>query len=225
MHNVLTRLKNFPSNNSISNATAYATKHATVTNNYKDLSVPRPTETCIIVATSCKTQNDLIAASWVELNWGVIFYQATNAGCILLVVLVACVLGRSREYGTEIAASRLVKSGSWVKLNSTGSDRVVLGLRPAATLMQVSVGRGTLKWVRLRGKRHKNDINERPEMRPLVWNGHYSDFCFILPVSNLNASDQTTKSMQRARQLPLCLSTMGHFWDKLTFLSRNHCEK
>ena len=77
--------------------------------------------------------------------------------------LVACVLDRSREYGTEIASSRLVKSRSRVELNSTGSDQVVLGLRPAATLMQVSVGRGTLKWVCLRGIRHKNNVNERPE--------------------------------------------------------------
>ena len=47
--------------------------------------------------------------------------------------LVACVLGRSGEYGPEIAASRLGKSRCQVELNSTGSDRVILGLRPAAT--------------------------------------------------------------------------------------------
>ena len=67
------------------------------------------------------------------------------------------------SFGTEIAAIRLVKRRSRVELDSTGSDRVVLGLRLAATLMEVSVGRGTLKWVRLREIRHKNDVNERPE--------------------------------------------------------------
>ena len=36
-------------------------------------------------------------------------------------------------------------------------------MRVVATLMQVSVGRGTLKWVRLREIRPKNDVSERPE--------------------------------------------------------------
>ena len=33
-------------------------------------SVPRPRETCNKIATGRKGQNDLIAASWVEFNWG-----------------------------------------------------------------------------------------------------------------------------------------------------------
>ena len=79
--------------------------------------------------------------------------------------LVACVKVAHGEYETEVAASRLVKSRSRVELNSTGSDRVVFGLatRPVATLLQVSFGRGTLKWVRLREIRNKNDVSERPE--------------------------------------------------------------
>ena len=70
---------------------------------------------------------------------------------------------RSREFGTEIAAGCLMKSRSRVELKSTGSDRVVLGLRPAATLMQVSVSRhqmGTFEELR-----HKHGVNERPETR------------------------------------------------------------
>ena len=49
--------------------------------------------------------------------------------------LVACVLGRSRKYETEIAASRLLKSRFQVELNSTGSDRVVLALATSSDLL------------------------------------------------------------------------------------------
>ena len=63
----------------------------------------------------------------------------------------------------QVAASSLVKIRSRVELNSTGNDQVVLGLRLVATLMQVSVGRSTLKWALLREIHHKNDVSERPE--------------------------------------------------------------
>ena len=68
------------------------------------------------------------------------------------------------EYEKAIAASNLVKSRSWVELNSTGSDRVGLGL----------VTSGTVHWVRLREILHKMTSNERPEsLRTLlVYNGY-----------------------------------------------------
>ena len=65
-----------------------------------------------------------------------------------------------KQRSLQVAWSKVAPELNSTQLASIGS---FWALRPVATLLQISLGRGTLKWVRLREIRHKIDISERPE--------------------------------------------------------------